>query len=574
MPIRHVSGGYKWGSKGKTYPTREGAARQARAAYANGYTGKEIGSMDEDQVGSDEIIDSSAASGWTGGPGGKPIRRPAGPSRPSAVRQPAKINQHKDANGSTEHHRNGGGAEHANMRRFISNLRGYQPQQLAEMANNPNLSPAERNAVVVAIKQHPDYQGSARQRIHSNTPGVPGSEHSQQWHGGSDRNPYEQEPRFPVDQTEDKNIVKQGSSADGVSRMPRSGRSELGVGQQRAVTDPMEEFEANKRGALGQQKAITPSPPVDAETIANEKDALGHGSDPKDKRGQSGQSGSKPHSFTFDMTYDLDDPTDRREFAAFKSKMADQGVDVEVVNPSGPGGGWPEVRLRADDNGLAAIQQWNDEEGNGDDLETYRDETIDQDKDELGHGSDKRGVGDDYDVDDEGEGELSDEEEQGEWMIGHVEQRLKSGRPFQIRAGDVDVKPVHNGTEFYELTMGDDGQVTLNGGAEVKGQDVYLGIGKYGSVREALADLGIKGRGGEGEKLDNLGNPFRKPANPLQRPGVAQYNRPKAPAAGPKTPTPAAPAKPQGGGGSYSFGHQAFPNKPSNATSHAGWQAR
>ncbi len=40
MPIRKVRGGYKWGSKGKVYPTREGAERQAQAAYASGYKEK------------------------------------------------------------------------------------------------------------------------------------------------------------------------------------------------------------------------------------------------------------------------------------------------------------------------------------------------------------------------------------------------------------------------------------------------------------------------------------------------------------------------------------------------------
>ena len=39
MPIRKVSGGYKWGSSGKVYPTRAGAVRQAQAAYASGYKG-------------------------------------------------------------------------------------------------------------------------------------------------------------------------------------------------------------------------------------------------------------------------------------------------------------------------------------------------------------------------------------------------------------------------------------------------------------------------------------------------------------------------------------------------------
>ena len=41
MPIRQVSGGYKWGSHGHVYPSREGAAKQAAAAYAHGYRGPE-----------------------------------------------------------------------------------------------------------------------------------------------------------------------------------------------------------------------------------------------------------------------------------------------------------------------------------------------------------------------------------------------------------------------------------------------------------------------------------------------------------------------------------------------------
>jgi len=39
VPIRKVKGGYKWGSQGKVYKTRKGAAKQARAAYAHGYRG-------------------------------------------------------------------------------------------------------------------------------------------------------------------------------------------------------------------------------------------------------------------------------------------------------------------------------------------------------------------------------------------------------------------------------------------------------------------------------------------------------------------------------------------------------
>lgn len=39
MPIKKVSGGYKWGSKGHVYKSRAGAVRQAQAAYAHGYRG-------------------------------------------------------------------------------------------------------------------------------------------------------------------------------------------------------------------------------------------------------------------------------------------------------------------------------------------------------------------------------------------------------------------------------------------------------------------------------------------------------------------------------------------------------
>jgi hypothetical protein len=34
MPVRKVPGGYRWGSKGKTYPTKKQAARQGRAIKA------------------------------------------------------------------------------------------------------------------------------------------------------------------------------------------------------------------------------------------------------------------------------------------------------------------------------------------------------------------------------------------------------------------------------------------------------------------------------------------------------------------------------------------------------------
>jgi len=43
MPVKRVSGGYRWGSRGKVYKgkgARAKAARQGRAAYANGYRGR------------------------------------------------------------------------------------------------------------------------------------------------------------------------------------------------------------------------------------------------------------------------------------------------------------------------------------------------------------------------------------------------------------------------------------------------------------------------------------------------------------------------------------------------------
>lgn len=40
MPVRKVKGGYKYGKKGKVYPTRKQAARQERAIKANQLRGK------------------------------------------------------------------------------------------------------------------------------------------------------------------------------------------------------------------------------------------------------------------------------------------------------------------------------------------------------------------------------------------------------------------------------------------------------------------------------------------------------------------------------------------------------
>lgn len=40
MPVRKVTGGYRWGKTGKIYPTKEQAEKQGRAIYASGYKEK------------------------------------------------------------------------------------------------------------------------------------------------------------------------------------------------------------------------------------------------------------------------------------------------------------------------------------------------------------------------------------------------------------------------------------------------------------------------------------------------------------------------------------------------------
>lgn len=40
MPIRRVSGGWRWGRHGKVYKQRSRAVKQAQAAYASGYKRK------------------------------------------------------------------------------------------------------------------------------------------------------------------------------------------------------------------------------------------------------------------------------------------------------------------------------------------------------------------------------------------------------------------------------------------------------------------------------------------------------------------------------------------------------
>lgn len=39
MPVRRVSGGYRWGKSGRVYKTRAAAERQGRAIRASGYRG-------------------------------------------------------------------------------------------------------------------------------------------------------------------------------------------------------------------------------------------------------------------------------------------------------------------------------------------------------------------------------------------------------------------------------------------------------------------------------------------------------------------------------------------------------
>jgi hypothetical protein len=40
MPIKKVSGGWKWGQSGKVYATKKGAVNQAKAVYSAGYKKK------------------------------------------------------------------------------------------------------------------------------------------------------------------------------------------------------------------------------------------------------------------------------------------------------------------------------------------------------------------------------------------------------------------------------------------------------------------------------------------------------------------------------------------------------
>ena len=40
MAVRKVKGGYRWGSSGKVYPTKEQAEKQGKAIMASGYKKK------------------------------------------------------------------------------------------------------------------------------------------------------------------------------------------------------------------------------------------------------------------------------------------------------------------------------------------------------------------------------------------------------------------------------------------------------------------------------------------------------------------------------------------------------
>jgi len=43
MPVKKVKGGYRWGTSGKVYKTKEAAERQGRAIRASGYKKKKRG---------------------------------------------------------------------------------------------------------------------------------------------------------------------------------------------------------------------------------------------------------------------------------------------------------------------------------------------------------------------------------------------------------------------------------------------------------------------------------------------------------------------------------------------------
>ncbi len=62
MPIRKVKGGYKWGGHGHVYASREGAARQAAAAHANGWQGDEDETKDSKF---DELVEKLMRKGYS-----------------------------------------------------------------------------------------------------------------------------------------------------------------------------------------------------------------------------------------------------------------------------------------------------------------------------------------------------------------------------------------------------------------------------------------------------------------------------------------------------------------------------
>ncbi len=69
MPIKKVKGGFRWGEHGKVYPSRAGAEKQMKAAFANGWQGKAKGGLVEDPK---EIIKASAKKSNSKKPKGKP----------------------------------------------------------------------------------------------------------------------------------------------------------------------------------------------------------------------------------------------------------------------------------------------------------------------------------------------------------------------------------------------------------------------------------------------------------------------------------------------------------------------
>ena len=81
MPIHKEGSGYQWGNHGKVYSTKSGAAKQAAAAHANGFTGDKMNRSELLKQISDAVdcmMDKRVAK--DGGPGSGPQPVGAGSS--------------------------------------------------------------------------------------------------------------------------------------------------------------------------------------------------------------------------------------------------------------------------------------------------------------------------------------------------------------------------------------------------------------------------------------------------------------------------------------------------------------